>query len=361
VGPLRPPASVLPYLLASCVLGSAAERNEHQAPLPSAPISAELWTDPIDLEEQTLSLSPWGADRAPDPADQFVFLKAKTGGSSPGMHVRDARGRRWRVKQGREAQPEVVVSRLLSALGYRQPPVYYLPSFTLADDASVRTVAGGRFRLDDPSLIERGEWPWERNPFVGSKPYQGLLVILVLLNSADLKNSNNSLYEVTAPGDGARLWYVVRDLGTSLGATNRFNPTPNKLEAFERRRFVTGVRRGYVEFGDYDGVHNDLVTGRITPDDVRWATELLARLTDRQWQDAFLAVGYPPAVANRFIGRIAQKIDEGRALDRWSRSRAPFSMEYRASLDSAPLVGLTRRTDPSPPLNQSIGSWTSPG
>lgn len=323
MGPLRAPVSIFTFVLFFCVLGSAAERGARPAAAPSPPLPAELWTDPIDLHQQNLSLSHWGAERAPNPLDQFAFLKLKTHGSSPGMKVRDARGRLWHVKQGSEAQPEVVVSRVLSAVGYRQPPVYFLPSFTVADDSGVHPVVGGRFRLADPSLVDRGEWQWERNPFVGSKPYQGLLVILVLLNSADLKNSNNTLYDVTAPADGARQWYVVRDLGTSLGATNRFAPKPNNAEVFERRRFVTGIRNGYVEFGDYHGVHNDLLIGRITPDDVRWATGLLGRLTDRQWQDAFLGAGYTPTVAGRFVRRIAQKIDEGRALDAWSRSLAP--------------------------------------
>ena len=52
----------------------------------------------------------------------------------------------------------------------------------------------------------------------------------------------------------------------------------------------------------------------ITPDDVRWAAERMSRLTDRQWQDAFRAGHYDPAVAERFIRRIKEKIADGRAL-----------------------------------------------
>jgi hypothetical protein len=39
-------------------------------------------------------------------------------------------------------------------------------------------------------------------------------------------------------------------------------------------------------------------------------------LTDQQWQDAFRAGGYAPELANRFIRRFKQKIDEGLALGR---------------------------------------------
>src|SRR5207245_6616983 len=52
-----------------------------------------------------------------------------------------------------------------------------------------------------------------QNPFVGAKPYQGLLVILIMLDSSDLKNSNNTLYELKEPREGATRWYVVRDVG----------------------------------------------------------------------------------------------------------------------------------------------------
>jgi len=229
------------------------------------------------------------------------------------MTVLDPQGRRWHVKQGREASPETLMSHVLSALGYHQPPVYYLPHFKLAQDTRVSEVEGGRFRLSPPSLRNLGPWKWEENPLAGTRPYKALLVILVMFNSADLKNSNNSLYEWTPPDGTPQRWYVVRDIGTSLGATGRFDPTPNNPEVFERHPFVVGVKNGYVEF-DYHAVHGDLMRHRITPDDVLWASRLVGRLTESQWNDAFRGAGYPPTVAERFIRRLQQKIREGAAL-----------------------------------------------
>ncbi len=110
------------------------------------------------------------------------------------MTVKDEQDREWSVKQpypgglDSEAPVEVVVSRLLSAVGYHQPPIYYLPAFTLKDDFGKHVEVGGRFRLKDPSLKETGFWKWEDNPFVGTKPYQGLIVLLMMFNSTDLKN-----------------------------------------------------------------------------------------------------------------------------------------------------------------------------
>ena len=142
------------------------------------------------------------------------------------MTVVDPQGREWSVKQSypggfdAEGPVEVASSRLLSAVGYHQPPVYYLPAFILADDFGTRVEVGGRFRLKEPSLKETGDWAWEDNPFVGTRPYQGLLAMLMMFNSTDLKNSNNSLYERRI-GDLVEQWYVVRDVGAALGDTDR--------------------------------------------------------------------------------------------------------------------------------------------
>ena len=40
----------------------------------------------------------------------------------------------------------------------------------------------------------------------------------------------------------------------------------------------------------------------------------LGQLSERQWCDAFHAGGYEPAIADRFISRLRQKIAEGERL-----------------------------------------------
>ena len=290
--------------------------------LPTVPAGeariAELWNPPTDASAQDLFYGPWGPERAPDPEAIYTFVEAKKGGINPGMTVRDPAGRIWKVKQpplvGRRAEGpiEVVLSRVLSAVGYHQPPVYYLRAFTVADDSGTIRTVGGRFRLDDPSLKDVGDWSWQQNPFVGTRPYQGLLVILLMFNSSDLKNSNNTLYEFRPSTGSTERWYVVRDLGTALGGTGRITPARGEVEEFERAGFIEGVENGFVKF-EYHGWHQELIRGRITPSDVRWACELLGRLTDTQWREAFLAGGYDEAVSARFIRRLQAKIREGAA------------------------------------------------
>jgi hypothetical protein len=216
--------------------------------------------------------------------------------------------------RGAEGPIEVVLSRVLAALGYHQPPVYFVPSFTLEEPTRVRRAPGGRFRLVLRSLRDRGEWSWTGNPFVGTRPFQGLLVILLMFNSSDLKDANNTLYEFTPPGsERAQRWYVVRDLGTALGSTAKVTPIRGNPDVFERLGFITGIKHGFVDFV-YDGRHQHLVDRRITPADVRWACQLMSGLTRDQWRDAFRAGGYTPDVSDRFINRLLDKIREGRAL-----------------------------------------------
>jgi hypothetical protein len=232
--------------------------------------------------------------------------------------VVDSEGREWSVKQpypggmDDEGPVEVVLSRVLSAVGYHQPPVYYLPAFTLKDDWGTHTEPGGRFRLKHDALKDAGIWRWDDNPFVGSRPYEGLLVIMMMFNNTDLKNSNNTLYERKV-GDRVEQWYVVRDIGAALGDTDRFAPRKGHIDTFERHPFILGVNNGYVDFA-YKSWYQKLVRDRITPADVAWASNLLAQLSDRQWRDAFRAGGYEPAVAARYIRTLRDKVDQGRGV-----------------------------------------------
>ena len=282
------------------------------------PPGSSMWVEPTDIASRDLYYGPWGRELAPDPKDVYELVELKHTGVNLGMTVKDSKGREWSVKQpypgnlDSEAPVEVVVSRLLSAVGYRQPPVYYLPAFTLKDDLGRKVEVGGRFRPKVEGLKEVGAWDWADNPYVGRKEYQGLIVLLVMFNSTDLKNSNNSLYE-RRDGDLVEQWYVTRDVGSALGDTNRIAPRKNHADSFEQMPFILGVSNGYVDFA-YNGWYKNLVRERIKPEEVAWACNLLGRLSDRQMRDAFGAAGYEPDVAARFIATLREKIQQGRSL-----------------------------------------------
>jgi hypothetical protein len=286
-----------------------------RAPLTAAQI-AELRTDPGQSPRDLF----WGVGgrRYAPPADAAYTLVGKdTTGFSVSYDVASPDGIEWSAKIGPEAQTEVVVSRIVWGLGYHQPPVYYLPSWTLGDKNEGRKESEARFR---PKLTELERlpdaWSWADNPFSGTPELKGLLVILLILNSTDLKDDNNSIYEVTTPAEAPAMtagrWFVVRDLGAALGETGKLYPRRNWLDGFEEQAFITAVSESRVEF-DYDGRHQDLLT-MIGPADVRWAARELSRLTDAQWGDAFRAGNYAAPQAGRYITRIKEKIADGLAL-----------------------------------------------
>ena len=164
---------LVPVILAAYLaLGTSAVRP--QAMAPDASLSA-LWEQPHNLRDQDLFNGPWGAARAPDPDAVYTFVRLKTTGTNPGVVVQDPAGREWHVKQpphndhGEEGPVEVTVSRVLSAVGYHQPPVYFLRSFMMRDGSGTRQVPGGRFRLHDGTMHSRGTWLWQQNPFIGTR------------------------------------------------------------------------------------------------------------------------------------------------------------------------------------------------
>jgi hypothetical protein len=315
---IRASSTVALFLCASLALacGGRSVVVSPRAPVPAAQL-AELRVDPGPSPRDLF----WGVggSRYAPPADAaYTFLAKDATGFSVSYDVTSPDGTEWSAKIGPEAQTEVVVSRIVWGLGYHQPPVYYLPSWTLdAKGEDARKESEARFR---PKLAELKRlpdvWSWADNPFSGTREFKGLLVMLLMLNSTDLKDTNNSIYEVAAPPGPSAItagrWFVVRDLGAALGETGKLYPRRNWLEGFERQAFITAVSGSGLEF-DYDGRHRDLLA-MIGPADVQWAAREMSRLTDAQWHDAFRAANYAAPHAERFITRIKEKIADGLAL-----------------------------------------------
>jgi len=299
-------------LLASVSCGLTSRDIRFPPQKPTAEQMAELWVEPH--EPRDLSWGVGGKRQAPKPDATYTFVKKDETGFSVKYDVKDPHGTEWSAKIGPEAQTEVVLSRLLWGLGYHQPPVYYLPSWKLKTETGGEIVESeARFRPKLKGLHRLdGFWSWRDNPFVGTRQLNGLLVILLMLNSTDLKDDNNTIYELKEARDGARRWYVVRDLGAALGATGKLYPRRNWLAGFERAGFIRNVNGRHIEF-DYRGRHHELLD-MITPADVRWAARQMRRLTDEQWRDAFHTANYTREDTDRYLRKIREKIAQGLSL-----------------------------------------------
>ncbi len=85
-----------------------------------------LWTVPANIVSRDLLHGRGGKSGQPAPG-AFVFDKEDESGTNPKFLVTDARGVRWKVKLGQEAQPEVAASRLVWAAGYYTDIDYLVP------------------------------------------------------------------------------------------------------------------------------------------------------------------------------------------------------------------------------------------
>jgi hypothetical protein len=288
------------------------------APKTTAPVT-ELWQAPNDIASRNLYWGAGGEANAPDPNGTFTFVSAKTTGTNPGYDAKDQKGRLWSIKIGYEAQPEIVSSRVLWAIGFHQPAEYYLPKWNLTGGSAPGPQQESRFRLEGEDAANAGEWAWHDNPFVGTPPFRGLIVAQIILNNWDLKTENNKIYQDA--GGGRR--FMVRDLGASLGEAKqqklfkllgiRNNQgTKNDLEGFERQGFFERGSDGKVKFA-YDGIQEPLFNS-VSSADIVWTCQWLSKLSDAQWNDAFRAAGYDDAKRARYIAKLKAKIAQGLTL-----------------------------------------------
>ena len=279
----------------------------------SAPLE-QLWRSPSNLGQRNLY---WGSSqpgRVPSTTVEYKVLRRDESGYSAGYDVEGPDGRHWDIKLGREVQTEIVLSRILWALGYHQPETYYVTNWKLAGEWKDEGTPA-RFRLQSDHETE-GEWAWLENPFQATQPLQGLVAINILLANWDFKTSNNRIYRAL-DGRPPQRRFVVQDLGASLGKARVF-PIPvgtrNDIDDFESTELVKSVKGEKVVL-DYRGLHGDVLE-EMQASDVVWGCTLLNRLSDAQFADAFRAAGYDAAVTGRYITKIRAKIQEGLALRR---------------------------------------------
>ena len=297
-------------MLCATVACAPAMRRTTSAPVSEAEL-AQLWSEPSDLASRDLYDGPGGKNGAPVIQGKLKIKSFDPSGNSVGYNVIDAEGREWKVKIGEEAQPEIVASRLLWAIGFHQPALYLVPNLQL-DGGRVEDSGGpARLRAEFGYKTE-GDWSWHQNPYVGTREMKGLLVAQLILNNWDIKGTQNRIYLVSG-NETPRRRFVVQDLGAALGKTGWPVGTRGKIDDFESQSLIKRAAGGRIEF-DYGARHKELFKD-ITAADVIWVSQLFSRLSDQQWRDAFRAAGYPESLSARFIAKLKAKVQEGLALD----------------------------------------------
>ena len=296
-------------ILAACAFSGIAEaqKKSKKSGNPAAKETGVIWRN-VNVRSQDLLTGPGGKASAPN-LDRIAFIRQEKGGYSTKYRIRDASNRVWVAKIGKEAQSETAAVRLLSALGYHTEIVYLVPRITIPGKGTFQNV-----RLEArPDSVDRGkEWKWSNNPFVGTNQLQGLKLMMAMFNNWDMKNSNN----VILKSDNDK-FYVVSDLGATFGKMGIssfpllrwIGRTRNEpKDYYESDSFVKKVDKGRVKVA-FNGKNNGELKN-ISVEQVRWLTNLLTQLSDRQIRDAFRSANYTPAeidlLTSAFKGRIEQ-------------------------------------------------------
>lgn len=268
-----------------------------------------LWQRPNDIAARDLYLGPGGAAMRPD-LRRITFIEEEKGGYSKKYRVRDAAGREWVAKIGKEAQPETSAVRLLWGLGYLTEVNYLVPRVTIPGKGTFTNV---RFEARPENWKRVGEWKWKSNPFVRTQEFKGLKILMALINNWDLKDSNNEMVKLRG-NNGDELRFIISDLGATFGHASttpifwRLTRSRNHPANYAKSNFFEKVKgdRVVLHFGGKNrGIMKD-----ITIQDAQWMGSLLAQLSDRQLRDAFRAANYSPGQINLLAGEVRERTNE---------------------------------------------------
>jgi hypothetical protein len=298
-------------------------------------LKAVIWHPTIDVNQLDLFYGVGGKEDAPRPDAKYKFEKEDMNGTSPKFDVEDDQGVKWRVKLGQEPRAETAATRLLFAAGYFVDEDYYvdelhvegLPplkrgqSFVTSDGI----VHGARLERRMKEVKKLGTWDWFKNPFVGTKEFNGLRVMVALVNDWDLKDVNNSIYEVNDEAE-----YAVTDVGATFGKTgNPIHRSKSVLKDYEDSKFIDQVTPDFVDFvlhsrppliaaidiPNYEKRSKmSKITKHIPRADAKWLGQGLSPLSEKQIRDCFRAGGYTQEEAEGYAAVIQNRIAALNAL-----------------------------------------------
>src|SRR4029077_2629841 len=138
-----------------------------------------------------------------------------------------------------------VATRLVWAMGYFVDEDYYLPDLQVEGISNLkrgRNLIGPEGAIKGARLkrhVKRAaNWSWSQNPFMGTQEFNGLRVMMALINNWDLTTVNNKVYVM----EGAAR-YVVSDLGASFGKTGGpSSRSKGKLKDYREAKFIESVK-----------------------------------------------------------------------------------------------------------------------
>jgi hypothetical protein len=163
-------------------------------------------------------------------------------------------------------------------------------------------------------------WNWYDNPFVGTREFNGLRVMMALINNWDLKEINNEILD-----EGGEPRYEVADLGASLGRTgNNFARSRGVMKDYAETKFIKKVtpesvdlvmrsRPFFLTIIDFPNyrfrTRMESVAKHIPIADARWLGNRLGQFSPEQISDCFRAAGFSPAEVEGYTRVVMKRIE----------------------------------------------------
>jgi hypothetical protein len=287
-----------------------------------------LWSDRGDAAALDLLNGPGGKEH--QPGNGFKFISESKGGTSPKFEVEDENGARWKVKLGHEAKSETAATRLVWAAGYNVDEDYYRAQIQVQGMkplsrgqeyvSSDGTVRGARLERQG-SDKKMSNWSWYKNPFLGTREFNGLRVMVALINNWDLKEQNNEVYAASNASER----YRISDWGASFGRTgNSFSRSRGVMKDYVETKFVKKVTAKDVDLVMHSRpffltifnfpyycmrTRMESVARHIPIADARWIGSRLGQLSPEQIRDCFRAAGFSPEEVEGYAKIVALRIE----------------------------------------------------
>jgi hypothetical protein len=291
-----------------------------------------LWSDRGDAAALNLLNGPGGKELRP--GTNFKFIEESQSGTSPKFDVEDENGARWKVKLGPEVKSETAATRLVWAAGYFVDEDFYrsqvhvqgMKRLSRGQEYVSRDGIVREARLERQWAGKKGKnWSWYHNPFVGTREFNGLRVMMALVNNWDLKEINNDISDVNGQPR-----YAVGDLGASLGRTgNNFVRSRGVMRDYTESRFIQKVTPKSVDFtmhsrpffltiinfpNYFSRTRMESVAKHIPIADARWIGNRLGQLSPEQIRDCFRTAGFSPEDVEGYARIVMARIDELKKL-----------------------------------------------
>jgi hypothetical protein len=319
---------------------TGASKKDNDKPISQASVhNASIWQDPGDIASKDMFYGAGGKDGRPAPP--FTFVSEDLNGTNPKFDASDANGTKWRVKLGEEARPEVVASRLMWAVGYYVNNDYNLHLATIdglrmkrgGDKIHGNQVIDARFARKPGKDTKVAIWEWKTCPFRDTREFNGLRVMMAVLNNWDLKDVNNAVYTNKKSGQQT---FLVSDIGATF-ATNSLQTSRAKdkgnVNSYVDSKFITKTTATTVDFGTpsaptsalvktggvlaADYFHRrgfDWIGNNIPREDARWVGNMLGQLSHQQLIDAFRSGNFPPESIDEYVTVLESRIAQLKAL-----------------------------------------------